>query len=249
MTLEKTRKDSNKIIKGIDNTAAKTAKQSKRLYNKAIDDIIAKNATKKAFTANALVAKQIDNNLSKILNDTSKSYDQFIKAQQRFLADNYSVDLTKAELNILVGKKSDLIDGLLNNTDILKTDVKAILFANLGKGVPQRELVRLLKDLYPAYSRNAGTIVNTGISQTYIDTNVSKFRQLDFKWYLYAGPDDSITRDIPCKHWVNHKFPASQLDIVSGTRMSLFNCRHNIIAITAEEAENFPALDISFANK
>lgn len=249
MTLEKTRKDSNKIIKGIDKTGDKVTRQSKRLYNKAIDDVIAKNATKKAFTANALVAKQIDNNLSKILNDTSKSYDQFIKAQQRFLASNYSVDLTKAELNILVGKKSDLLTELITNTTILKEDVKAILFANLGKGVPQRELVRLLKDLYPAYARNAGTIINTGISITYIDTNVSKFRELDFKWYLYAGPDDSITRDIPCKHWVDHKFPASQLDIVSGTRISLFNCRHNIIAITEEEAESFPLLDISFANR
>jgi len=156
--------------------------------------------------------------------------------------------LTKAELNILVGKKSDLLDELITNTTILKEDVKAILFANLGKGVSQRELVTLLKELYPAYARNAGTIINTGISKIYIDTNVSKFRQLDFKWYLYAGPEDSITRDVPCRQWVNRKFPASQLDIVSGTRISLFNCRHNIIAITPEEAENFPLLDISFAN-
>jgi hypothetical protein len=247
MTLKKTTKDSNKIIKGIDKTAATVSKQSKRLYNKAIDDVIKKTATKKPFTANSLVAKDIDNNLQKILNSTDKSYDQFIKAQESFLASNYSVDLTKAELNILVGKKSDLLDELVTNTTILKEDVKAIIFANLGKGVPKSELVSLLKDLYPAYARNAGTIINTGISKTYIDTNVAKFKQLDFNWYLYAGPDDAITRDIPCKHWVWHKFPASQLDTVAATRLSLWNCRHNIIAITDEEAKNYPLLDLSFA--
>lgn len=247
MTLEKTRKDSNKIIKGIDKTGDKVTKQSKRLYNKAIDDVIAKTATKKPFTANSLVAKSIDNDLQKILNSTNTSYDQFIKAQEAFLSKNYLIDLTKAELNTLVGKKSDLLDELVTNTTILKEDVKAIIFANLGKGVPKRELVKLLKDLYPAYARNAGTIINTGIGKTYIDTNVAKFKQLDFNWYLYAGPDDSITRDIPCKHWVNHKFPASQLDIVAATRIALWNCRHNIIAMTDEDAENFPLLDISFA--
>lgn len=249
MTLEKSRKDSNKIIKGIDKTGDKVTRQSKRLYNKAIDDVISQNAAKKAFSANALVAKKIDNNLKKILNDTSKSYDQFIRAQQRFLADNFSVDLTQAELKILVGKKSDLLDELITNTTILQEDIRAIMFANLAKGVPERELVRLLKDLYPAYSRNAGTIINTGLGRTYIDTNIAKFRQLDFNWYFWAGPNDSITREVPCQQWVNHKFPASQLDILSATRLSLWNCRHSIIPIDDEEAENIPTGDISFANR
>ncbi len=248
MTLEKSRKDSNKIIKGIDKIGEKTLKSSQRLYNSAIDDIIAKH-NKKPFTANALVSKNIDNDLKKILNSTEKSYGNFINATEKFLADNFSVNLTKAELNTLVQKGSDLVDELLTNTTILKEDVKAILFANLGKGVPKTELVRLLKDLYPAYARNAGTIINTGIGRTYIDTNVSKFKQLDFSWFGYFGPKDGVTRDIPCLSWVNKKFPASQLDTVSATRMSLWNCRHNILPLTPEEAENFKLLDISIANQ
>ena len=247
MSLEKSRKDSNKIIEGIDKTGDKVKRSSKKLYNKAIDKVIDQNIKNPPFTANSLVAKSIDNDLRKILDSTEESYDKFIKAQQRYLSSNYSIDLSKTDLNILVSKKSDLIDELVTNTTILKEDIKAILFANLGRGVPQARLARLLKDLYPAYARNANTIVNTGIGKTYIDTNVAKFQQSNLKWYLYAGPDDKVTRDIPCKHWVNRAFPASQLNIVSSTRLSLFNCRHNIIAITEDEAKDLPKLDTSFA--
>ena len=249
MSLEKSRKDSNKIIKGIDKVGDKVKSQSTRLYNKAIDEVIKQNNKKPPFTANSIVARRIDNDLKKILNSTGKSYDDFIKAQEKFLSQNFSIDLTKKELETLVKKKSDLLDELVTNTGILKEDVKAIIFANLGKGVPQAELTRLLRELYPAYARNAGTIINTGLGRTYIDTNIAKFRETDFKWYFWAGPDDSVTREIPCRHWVNHKFPASQLNILSSTRLSLWNCRHSIIPLTNEEAENIPTGDISFANR
>jgi hypothetical protein len=249
MSLKKAKKDNSKIIKGIDKTSDNIQKKSKTLYNKAIDEVIRQNNKNKPFTANSLVSKKIDNDLRNILNNVDSSYDDFINASKKYLANNFEIDLTKAELNTLIKKKSDLIDELLTNTSILKEDIKAILFANLGKGVSQNELTRLLKNLYPAYARNAGTIINTGLGRVYIDANVSKFKQLDFNWFLYAGPDDKVTRDIPCKHWVNHKFSASQIDIVYATRLSLWNCRHSIIPLDDEEAKNYSELNISLSKQ
>ena len=144
-------------------------------------------------------------------------------------------------------KNSDLIDSLVENTDILKQDVQNILTQNLGKGISEKRLVQELKDLYPAYARNASTIINTGLGRLYIDINVSKFEDSSFNWYIWAGPDDSITRESPCKHWVWHRFPASELSTITATRMGLWNCRHSIIPIPDDEIENYKVGDVKFA--
>jgi hypothetical protein len=195
----------------------------------------------------SLVTQNINSSTRKLVNSVDKSFEDIIRKTQNNLASGYDIKLSQADLVAISKSKSFIIDKLLNNTDILKDDIKTILYSNLGRGVSKNQLIRRLKELYPAYARNAYTIVNTGIGRELQDINVSKFQQSDFNWYIWAGPDDKLTRELPCKHWVNHKFPVSQLGTLSSTRGSLWNCRHSILPLSDEESEDYPTGDISFA--
>ncbi len=237
-------KDSNKIIKYIDDLADKIKAKFEKIKDGAIGKTIDLNQSKPPFTASSLVAVSIDNDLKKIINNTEEGFDSFIKASEKYLSNNFSINLSKIDLKAISKKKSVILDSLVDNTKILKTDIQDLLTQNLAKGIPQKTLIKELKDIYPAYSRNASTLLNTGMSRLFIDSNVSKFKSSRFNWYLYAGPDDAITRDIPCKKWVWHRFPASQLDIIRASRMKLWNCRHNIIPLSDEEKDNYPLLVI-----
>ena len=150
-------------------------------------------------------------------------------------------------MDVIAKKGSAMIDGLVANTDILNQDIQNILTQNLAKGISEKQLVKDLKNLYPAYERNAGTLINTGLGRLYNDINVSKFESTGQEFYVYAGPDDKVTRDFPCKHWVWHWFPASQLAQVAGVRSRLWNCRHSIVPIPEEEKKDYPRLKLSDA--
>jgi len=246
-SLKSRKKTTNKIIADIEKVGAKVRKQSGSLYNQAIDTVIDKNESLTPFVVTSVVNQQITNSVRRIIVSTNDSFEDVVRKIQKGLAEGYDIQLSKANIKAISQAKSSIIDKLLNNTKILQGDIKTILYSNLGKGVSQRQLIRELKELYPAYSRNAGTIVNTGLAREYQDINTTKFAESGFKWYIWAGPNDKLTREEPCKHWVNHKFPASQLDILRSTRQSLWNCRHSIIPITEEETKDFPTGDISFA--
>lgn len=239
---------SNKIIKGIDKIAEKAKKLSDKIKNNAIDKTIDLNGTKTPFRASSLVAKSVDEDLRKVINDVNADFKDFVAETQKYLLNNFSIKLTKRDLNAIAKKNSSIIDVLVANTDVLKSDIQNILTQNLAKGVPEKQLVQELKELYPAYARNASTLVNTGIGRLFIDINVSKFRDADFKWFIWAGPKDSITREKPCIHWVWKRFPKSQLNIITATRMQLWNCRHSIIPIPDEEIGDYEIGDISYRN-
>lgn len=243
----KTTKQANKIIKGIDDLGDKTKESSNKIQDKAVDKTIAVNGKETPFKASSLVAADIDSNLQKVINDVDSNFAVFVEATEKYLATNFAIKLTKRDLEAISKKESEIIEALVSNTDILKQDIQNILTQNLGKGISEKQLVLELKELYPAYARNASTIVNTGLGRLFIDTNISKFRDSNFNWYIWAGPDDSITREIPCKHWVWHRFPASQLSTITATRMRLWNCRHSIIPIADSQISKYPVGDLSFA--
>ena len=240
-------KQSNAIIKGIDAIAEKVVVKSGKIKQKAIDKAIKINGTKPAFSAASLVQADIDNNLRAVINDVNQDFTNFVKATSTYLANNYAIKLTAIDLDVISKKNSVIIDSLVANTEVLKSDIQGMLTQNLGAGISEKQLVQELQDLYPAYASNAGTILNTGTGRLFIDINVSKFKKQDFKWYLWAGPDDAITRARPCKHWVWHKFAAKDLATITATRMTLWNCRHSIIPIPEEEIDNYPTGDLKFA--
>lgn len=246
-SLNARKKATNKIIDDIEKIGKAIEKKSYKVQNGAIDTIIDKSESSTPFVLNSIVALQIDNSIRKIIVEANDSFEDIILKTQKYLAQGYKIDLSKENLKAIAKTKSTIIDKLINNTNILKSDIKIILYSNLGKGIPRRQLVKLLKDLYPAYARNAGTIINTGLAREFQDINTTKFKEIGFNWYIWAGPDDSLTREIPCKHWVNRKFPTSQLDILRSTRQSLWNCRHSIIPLSDEDAKDYPTGDISFA--
>ncbi len=247
-SLDKRIKGSNKILDDIEIIANAVKKKSEKIYNKSIDLVIQYNESKTPFVAISLVHQPIDNSVRRMIVETNDSFESIIKKTQLYLAQGYSIELSTANLKAISQTNSVIIDKLLENTTILKSDIKSLLYSNLSKGVPKNQLIRELKNLYPAYSRNAGTIINTGLSREYQDINATKFEEAGFKWYIWAGPNDKLTRELPCQHWTNHKFPASQLHILRSTRQSLWNCRHSIIPITEEEVKDFPDGNISFAS-
>lgn len=247
LSLKERQKLNKQLIKFIDSFADSIKAKSIKLKDKAIDKTITYNNQKKPLTASILVKNHIRNDLKKITYTTEGTFEDFIEKLEFFFINGYNVELTKAEIEFISGKLSSVLDNLTDNTDILIKDIKSILIQNLGNGISEKRLVKELKNLYPAYSRNASTIINTGLSMIYVDSAATKFKKIGFDWYLYAGVNDAIIREIPCSHWVNHKFPSSQLDTVLATRLQLWNCRHNIIPITSEEAENYPLLDLKYA--
>lgn len=240
---------SNKeIVTRIDDIADTILNLSEEAKDKTIDAATKYNEAKPPYTAAVLAAKKTDAATKKILTKVDSSFEQVIRAVQKNLANNYATNLTKAELATIAQKKSLIIDDMIANNDRLKAEIKRILISNLGKGIPASQLVKELKDFAPAYARNASTIVNTGLMREYQDINVTKFKQNNYEWYLWAGPDDKVTREKPCKHWVKHRFPASQLDQLSAVRQTLWNCRHSIIPLSQSQIENYPIGDISFAS-
>lgn len=247
MSTEKKIKESNKIIKGIENVAEKIKKSSEDLKDFAIEKTIELNAKKTPYTAGSLVAKAVDIELKSVIKDVNSSFSDFVEATQKYLANNFSINLTKADLAAISKKGSLINQDLVANTTILKRDIQNILTQNLAKGVATKVLVKELRELYPAYSRNAAALVNTGGSRLFTDINVSKFQESDFSWYIWAGPNDKITREIPCKHWVWHKFPASKLSQITAVRMRLWNCRHSIIPISSEEAKDYPEGSLAYS--
>lgn len=247
--IKKSQTESNKIMDKGEKSSKKIENQSQELYDDAIDYTLKVSQKNKPFTANALVAAQIDADMRKILKATDKSYNDFIKAIEVYLSEGYDINLTKADLQVLAKKSSLINEQLVNNTAILKSDIQVLLYANIGKGVPKKELSTALASLYPAYVRNSYTIVNTGLARTFVDTNVTKFREIGFDWYIWAGPDDSLTREIPCKHWVRKKFKSSDLNTIAGTRQRLWNCRHNIIPVSDDMAKNYSLGNLSYAKK
>lgn len=238
-------KESNKIIKSIDNLSGEVKDKFENIKNNAINKTIDFNKSKSPFVASSLVASSIDVNLRKLIDSTETSFDDFIKASEKYLVSNFAINLSKRDLKAISKKKSVILDSLVDNTTILKKDVQNILTQNLAKGISEKRLVQELKDLYPAYASNASTLLNTGTGRLFIDINVSKFKSSNFDWYLYAGPDDKVTRDFPCKSWVWHKFPASQLERITAIRMRLWNCRHNIIPIDNSQISEYPTLNIN----
>ena len=242
--VEITVREGNKIIKDIDALAEKNKKSAKKLKDKAIDFAIDFNEERTPFLASSLVATRVNKQLQKIINNDKKSFNDFILAAGRYLEKNFAIALTKKDLEVIAKKQSAIIDELTANTTILSQDIKGLLTQNLATGIPKKTLILGLKDLYPAYERNASTIINTGLGRLFNDINVAKFQQSDFDWYLYAGPDDSITREIPCKQWVWHRFPASQLNAVSTIRQSLWNCRHSIVPLSDSQKNDFSILNL-----
>lgn len=247
MATDKAIKQSNQTFDGIVTIAENVEKKSEKLKNKAVDKAIVVNETKKPYTASSLVDADVDKELAKIIKDTNSDYSDFVENISRYLVNNFTIKLTKKDLEAISQKGSVLISNLVANTEILKQDIQNILTQNLAKGISKRELVLELQSLYPAYARNASTIINTGLSRVFIDTNISKFKESDFNWYIWAGPNDKVTREQPCKHWVWHRFPASQLATITATRMRLWNCRHSIIPIDDSEIKQYPIGSLKYA--
>jgi len=237
-SLKKKKQESNKIISNIDGVSIQLNKDTAKLKKEIIKETLKINETKKPYTTTSLVAKAIDLKMKGIIASTKTDFRDFLNDTQRYLAKNYSIKLTKRDLEAIARKKDLILDDLASNTDILARDLKKAILGNLAKGIPTRDLALELVEIYPAFERNAETILRTGLGRTFSDINVSKFQEQDYNWYTWAGPNDSLTREIPCKHFVNKKFPASQLAELNSIRQTLYNCRHSIIPLTDEEAKD-----------
>ncbi len=175
--VEITVRESNKIIKDIDALAEKNKKNAKKLKDKAIDFAIDFNEERTPFLASSLVATRVNKQLQKIINNDKKSFNDFVLAAGRYLEKNFAIALTKKDLEVIAKKQSAIIDELTANTTILSQDIKGLLTQNLATGIPKKTLILGLKDLYPAYERNASTIINTGLGRLFNDINVAKFQQ------------------------------------------------------------------------
>lgn len=237
-SLKKKKQESNKIISNIDGVSIQLNKDTAKFKKEIIKETLKINETKKPYTTTSLVAKAVDLKMKGIIASTKTDFRDFLNNTQRYLAKNYSINLTKRDLEAIASKKDLILDDLAANTDVLSRDLKKAILGNLAKGIPTRDLALELAEIYPAFERNAETILRTGLGRTFSDINVSKFQEQDYNWYTWAGPNDSLTREIPCKHFVNKKFPASQLVELNSIRQTLYNCRHSIIPLTDQEAKN-----------
>lgn len=214
-------------------------KQSELLYNQAIEKTIKEAEDKTPLVAYSLISLFITNKQNKITNNLNKKYDSFIEELTKSLDNQYNISLSQADFNVIKQQKKILLDEIIDNTNILKRNIKKTLLSNLGKKITKTQLVKRLRELYPAYSNNAETIINTTLARQYTAISVAKFKQENYNWYLYSGPKDSKNR-AECGHFVNHKYSSSQLDELTSYRLGFWNCRHVLVPLTDSEAEKYP---------
>jgi hypothetical protein len=242
-------KNANSIIDQIEKIQKFNKKKSEKIYNNVIKHAINENDKGTPFTTSSLILFYIDNSIRNLIKTNKIKFDALIKKINKSLFNNYGIILRKSDFVAIHKKLSIIIDDLKINSGKLKNSIKKILYDNLGQGLSLTQLTRRLVDLYPSYSQHMGTVVRTGLSRLYQDINVTKFKKLDFNWYIWAGPNDQIIREFPCSHWVWKRFPASQLSILHATRSELWNCRHSIIPIPDDEIDEYPIGNIIYANK
>ena len=162
MSLSDIKKQDNKIIDNIRQLGIKNVKDAEKLYQATISYIIAYNLKKTPYQANSLIQRSIDNRLKRILRNNKKTFEQFIKSTQRYMAKNFSIDFEK-ELKNISSQTSLLNKDLLGKTDELKRSVQALLFSNLGKGIPAEQLITQLKNLASDYARYAKDLLGLAI--------------------------------------------------------------------------------------
>lgn len=233
----------------IDDLAEELGKEFTRIKKMASDLAIEKNQDildGKAGARNSgiLIKKQIEIETNKAITKFEKQKSVLISEIDDILL-AYEITLSKADIVNIEQKISLISKDLLGQTGILAGDVQEILLGNLGKGIPFPRLVEQLTSLYPAYARHAYTIVNTGLQRLYVDTTAEKYAQRGYEFYTWAGPDDMLTRENPCKRWVWHYFTGAELARLRSVKMRLYNCRHSIAPITAEQAKTMPRGNIN----
>ena len=93
----------------IDYTSDTVKSLSKKIRTK-INTVISDNyQTKTPMILNSLVAAKIDPDIEKMINLTSKGYDDVIRGANKFLAYGSGIEFTKKELSSLSNKKSVII--------------------------------------------------------------------------------------------------------------------------------------------
>ena len=229
------------LFDNFEDLAEELSKEFERIKQSAVKMSIDKNkqvlnGEAGARSSGILIKRQVQLDIDKALAKFERSKDLIIDELENQLS-HYEIHLSVSDMANINQKISVISKELLGQTNILTSDIEDILLGSLGKGIPESILVAQLASLYPNYSRYAYTIVNTGLQKVYIDSTTAKFAERGYDFYTWAGPNDTLTRDNPCKRFVWKYFLGSELSQLRSIRMRLYNCRHSIAPITAKQAK------------
>ncbi len=229
--------------------AEKLSNKLAKIRDNAIELTIEKNqeilqGTAGAQNSSSIIKHQVKNQIDQALYQFNKEKAVLVEEIENQLLE-HEITLSQVDYTNINQKLAVISKEILGQTAILTNDIQKILLGGLGQGVKESVLVAELTALYPAYSRHAYTIINTGLQRLYIDTTTAKYEKRNYEFYTWAGPNDMLTRDNPCKQFVWHYFYDYELPQLRSIRMRLYNCRHSISPITEEQAKTMPRGDVN----
>jgi hypothetical protein len=136
------------------------------------------------------------------------------------------------------------LDTSIMEGEILKTaDQVASTVMRQVIGGQKLDVDELASGFSVAARRNLQTEITTSISGYHRSVTQAKAKELDINYFVYIGPQDGITRPF-CKSRINKVYTKEQIaKWDNGTNLSAaiyaggYNCRHNIVPLSKERAE------------
>lgn len=175
----------------------------------------------------------LKNQTRKMKTMAKAAFNDMIKKTKDTISTTYDVELATNQLKALAENTDIVIDNITANDLKLQADIRTMLLQNLGKQITTVQVVKSLKEMYPKYASNIGTIINTSLVRMYKDADWAIESDL-FEYFKYVGPNDSVTRPYCQKH-VGKVYTKEEAAAIQAEIQTFYNCRHKLVGITEEQ--------------
>lgn len=187
---------------------------------------------KKPYVAAVLAGQVTDRSFKKISDIFGKGFEETLSNIQKTLVE-FDVKLNKTDLANIAKMKDTFLEQVNVPSSKMKSDLKAALLKNIGKGMAKEEIIDELERLYPAMGGQIKTLVNTSLQHFYKSTTWEKTSN-QFEYFRYVGPLDKVTRAF-CREHVNKVYTKEEAAKIQDIILGFYNCRHDLIGITKTE--------------
>lgn len=152
------------------------------------------------------------------------------KAIKEILKSSDINSLTSRQISQITAKKSIMLDDMSVIDGRMRRDIKKALISVILNDESATESLKKLNKIYPNFSANNKTVLNTYLQRSYRQINFDNQKGIGYPYYEYQGPLDSITRDY-CRAHVGKTYTAKQAEGIQATMDTFYNCRHELVGV------------------
>ena len=169
------------------------------------------------------------------LNNIKEKFERVNKSKVVYTASDLQV------IESLITFDTAVVD---NRLSLYADDIKAAVMRSVIGGAPV-DLDVLLESAGKELERNLVTDLNTSMQGFSRSVNLMKADEVGIELFLYAGPDDSLTRPF-CDERVNRVFTREEIEawdneqgLPADIYLGGYNCRHELVPVDLETAKEF----------